>query len=105
MSKRKRVSKSLIERALKNSLMGFAKRHDSIIAITKGINPEKGSEIYYFIVKPSYEKHLENEITDLESKLYRDEYKCRLAGWPCQTEISNYILKNTFLGNLLWERD
>lgn len=90
---------------LKERLTEFAKKHNLVKAITKGIDPEKGIEVYYFIVKSPYDRHLENEITNLEVKLYKDKYECNLGSWPCQNEISNYILENPFLGNIFWERD
>ena len=94
-----------LEDKLKFRLIEFARKYDLIRAITKGINPEKGLGVYYFIVNPTYNKNLEDEISNLKLKLSNEKYEYNLVDLPCSSKISDYILENSFLGDILWERD
>ena len=95
-----------IERRLKKELVKFARNHDNIVGITKGGNSEEGHEVYYFIVKGSYDDKFEDEISKLDLYFHNKDFGTEVATWPCSYEtVKDYVTSEEFLGEILWERE
>mgnify|MGYP001560459464 CR=1 FL=1 len=92
-------TKQDLEEKLNEKLINFAKKHDSIIAITRGCDPEEDFEVYYFIIRGRNNPELDDEITDLDLSLNNDySYNCNLSQWP-SCDLSAY----PFLGEFIYK--
>lgn len=91
------MTDSLIDR-----LRTFAEADETIIALTKGNDPEDDgtrSVVYYFIVNGKFNEERVDRISSLDMEIARGGYDCSLMEWPSR-EISHY----PFLGEVIWRR-
>ena len=85
-------------------LISFADSHELITAVYKGHNPEEKNYLtYYFLAPTKFDLEFEEELADLELRLFRETKKSfGIMSWPIsQEEAVDY----PFLGKCVYKKN
>ncbi len=95
----------MIEEIVYNALIAFAESHPEVLAIYKGNYHEDSPAVphYHLLIKGSnfYDRRLENELRDLDLKLFRDSHS-GIWYWPIPPREANTF---PFLKQLIYSRE
>jgi len=86
-------------------MIGFMDLHPEICCLTKGVDPEEGCLVYYFL-NPTYkigDREFEDELSELDLKIARETgHRCDVLVWP--TAYFRGLLAYPFIGEMVYRK-
>ncbi|MEK6831064.1 MAG: hypothetical protein AABX77_03470 [Nanoarchaeota archaeon] len=92
-----------LEKVLDERVIGFAKDHSEVKAVTRRFSPDDISEVYYIILD-NFDRGLYKYIIDFEEKILNEEGRTIQLSQkkrPSKIDLVEYIYSLPFLGGII----